>query len=931
MPRAARARIFGPAISEIWGAGSSGGRRKSKKQKRSRGDAIEDEISAELGGAAAAAKPRKRHRPKHLPPKMSAEVAALLGEAHDAIVGGQDDRAIQLLGEVVRLAPESPDAYATLSALYESRPAATDADLNRANQLALVAAHLAPRDAPSWRRVAELSLELATRAADNDAVVGEDCGSRAQHEATALDALAKVLELDPKDAAAAADRAALHASTGAPLDAADELQAFVARRREQLGEASPDEIALQLVLAENAKLVGRRDVARTALRRALEEANKWALGNEDDSKRHHAALQDTRSRAAVELATLEYEDARYEVALEILRSATLVEEEDDAADDAAAEPLDVATLRGAAEARLGNPAAASDAWWPLVRNARALAQATTTAAAARNSDGGGLDDELADAHHQLTKLLETVVDVSFDVAHADLDSVVSAALDALARLHAASGDANAEADAHARLGVYLRERGGAVSAKRRIDRALATAPRHLVALRELAATSDDFKGLCAAFDALCDDSAAADSAAAAADDARGAADKELLAWTELCLTLARLLRRAPSAGAAAAAGDVPAPGGQRGRIARRLGAVAFAIVAAIGPAEEHRVAALGAAAVRIAPRRRRAADAAASRFAAARAAWEAECAPADLRAKRRAEAIAQHADVRVCGRAQASLLEGCIDALHALGRGPAAEAMLADVHAIIDASPSPLTHAFASSAAVVRNEAADVEAPHLAAIRVLAASASTLATKPTSKSAAISFSRALHACASPTAGVQAMHAARHISRALDICAQDEALGGALAAAHEADPRRALALLVAKPPLVGDTPVVRLARAAALVDCASKATRAQGAVNAARGSRHVAVLGAFAQLGAYARRRPRHEVEYNVGRFFEALGLPHLAAPHYFAVLGLVRDANVAVDASLARPAAHNLLQIFQRDGARPPKHVRALIDAALTI
>ena len=136
--------LFGPAISDIWGKST----RRRKRRQAAEEDAESDE---ERGGA--------RKRARGGAKKLPAEVAALLGEAHAEVIGGDEERAISLLGEVVRRVPEAPDAYATLSEIYEGRGAAEDEA--KALQLALVAAHLAPSDATAWRRVAVLSMEAA--------------------------------------------------------------------------------------------------------------------------------------------------------------------------------------------------------------------------------------------------------------------------------------------------------------------------------------------------------------------------------------------------------------------------------------------------------------------------------------------------------------------------------------------------------------------------------------------------------------------------------------------------------------------------------------------------------------------------------------------------------------------------------------------------
>ena len=61
----------------------------------------------------------------------------------------------------MRRAPEHPDAYASLSELFEAR--GTPEDARKALQLALVAAHLEQKNPQSWRRVGMIALDVARR------------------------------------------------------------------------------------------------------------------------------------------------------------------------------------------------------------------------------------------------------------------------------------------------------------------------------------------------------------------------------------------------------------------------------------------------------------------------------------------------------------------------------------------------------------------------------------------------------------------------------------------------------------------------------------------------------------------------------------------------------------------------------------------------
>ena len=175
--------VFGPAMADVWGVTT----KKRKRKQAQRDERIQSDYEARHGGS--------RPNAKSLHP----EVAAVAGEAHGALIVGNRDRAIQLFGEVVRRAPDHPDAYATLSEVFEAR--SDEGDLEKALQLALVAAHLQTDDPEGWRRVAILALD------SND-------------DSTAKDALDRVLRMDPSDCAALGDLAQLLGRMGKHAEAA---------------------------------------------------------------------------------------------------------------------------------------------------------------------------------------------------------------------------------------------------------------------------------------------------------------------------------------------------------------------------------------------------------------------------------------------------------------------------------------------------------------------------------------------------------------------------------------------------------------------------------------------------------------------------------------------------------------------------------------
>ena len=88
--------VFGPAMADVWGVTT----KKRKRKQAQRDERIQSDYEARHGA------PRSNAKSLH------PEVAAVAGEAHGALIVGNRDRAIQLFGEVVRRAPDHPDAIA---------------------------------------------------------------------------------------------------------------------------------------------------------------------------------------------------------------------------------------------------------------------------------------------------------------------------------------------------------------------------------------------------------------------------------------------------------------------------------------------------------------------------------------------------------------------------------------------------------------------------------------------------------------------------------------------------------------------------------------------------------------------------------------------------------------------------------------------------
>jgi general transcription factor 3C polypeptide 3 (transcription factor C subunit 4) len=99
--------------------------------------------------------PKKRGRKKNVPgaSRLSPEVTRKLGEANLFYATGRFDEAVELLKEVVRLAPNVADSYHTLGLLYDAK-----GDRDKALNFYMIAAHLTPKDIVLWKRLASWSM-----------------------------------------------------------------------------------------------------------------------------------------------------------------------------------------------------------------------------------------------------------------------------------------------------------------------------------------------------------------------------------------------------------------------------------------------------------------------------------------------------------------------------------------------------------------------------------------------------------------------------------------------------------------------------------------------------------------------------------------------------------------------------------------------------
>eukprot|EP00698_Gefionella_okellyi_P021832 TRINITY_DN714_c0_g1_i2.p1 TRINITY_DN714_c0_g1~~TRINITY_DN714_c0_g1_i2.p1 ORF type:complete len:766 (+),score=172.16 TRINITY_DN714_c0_g1_i2:34-2298(+) len=113
-------------------------------------DSDSSDYLSELDG-----RPRRRRQPRYPgQPRIPQEAQALLGQANDMYAAQNYERAVELLTEVIRLAPSNSHAYSTLGLIYEGLN-----DTNKAVQFYIFAAHLS-RDDSLWKRIGQLSLQI---------------------------------------------------------------------------------------------------------------------------------------------------------------------------------------------------------------------------------------------------------------------------------------------------------------------------------------------------------------------------------------------------------------------------------------------------------------------------------------------------------------------------------------------------------------------------------------------------------------------------------------------------------------------------------------------------------------------------------------------------------------------------------------------------
>ncbi|XP_031489895.1 uncharacterized protein LOC116257371 isoform X2 [Nymphaea colorata] len=134
--------------------------------------------------------PKKRGRKKGSKSKLSPEVMEKLGIANLHYAFGRFDEALNVLKEVVRLAPNLADSYHTLGLVYSAI-----GDKKKALNFYMIAAHLTPKDAFLWKRLVDWSMEL---------------GNMGQ----VIYCLSKAIAADPEDMGLKFKRASLYIERG---------------------------------------------------------------------------------------------------------------------------------------------------------------------------------------------------------------------------------------------------------------------------------------------------------------------------------------------------------------------------------------------------------------------------------------------------------------------------------------------------------------------------------------------------------------------------------------------------------------------------------------------------------------------------------------------------------------------------------------------
>ncbi|CAM6088014.1 unnamed protein product [Calypogeia fissa] len=212
--------LFGAGVEEIWdsaGMGLGGGRGRGGGRRRKRR--------------------KKLGRPKGS--TLTPETRKKLGEANVLYAIGKFDEAVEVLKEVVRLAPNVPDSYHTLGLLYDAM-----GDRKKALNFYMIAAHLTSKDTALWKRLASWSMEQGN--------VGQ-----------VIYCLTKAIKADPEDVDAKWDRASLYAERNEYGKAAE---AF-----EQILQQRSSDVEVCKMVAKMYHKTGQHDRATQVLEKLIEE------------------------------------------------------------------------------------------------------------------------------------------------------------------------------------------------------------------------------------------------------------------------------------------------------------------------------------------------------------------------------------------------------------------------------------------------------------------------------------------------------------------------------------------------------------------------------------------------------------------------------------------------------------------------------------
>ncbi|CAN6445505.1 unnamed protein product [Victoria cruziana] len=242
--------IFGANIDEIMEAVDFGSRRRSRQ-------------------------PKKRGRKKGSKSKLSPDVMEKLGIANLHYAFGRFDEALNVLKEVVRLAPNVADSYHTLGLVYSAI-----GDKKKALNFYMIAAHLTPQDAFLWKRLLDWSMEL---------------GNMGQ----VIYCLSKAIAADPEDMGLRFKRASLFIERGDYQKAAESF--------DQILRMHPADVEACKMCAEMYCRFGQKEKAVDILERYIQD--------------HFAAADLDLFNL---LATLLMEDKFYQRALEHIERARSV-------------------------------------------------------------------------------------------------------------------------------------------------------------------------------------------------------------------------------------------------------------------------------------------------------------------------------------------------------------------------------------------------------------------------------------------------------------------------------------------------------------------------------------------------------------------------------------------------------------------------------